>query len=121
MPIYRGFDERLTSEVKRRFAAAPMTKHDYLGSNVDGESLEVAAWRLLLRSDGNPMCDGDTRALRAHLTRTIVDLEKRKVETIGIGIMDDAPRHFYRKFAILKRASELPQCVMGELRRILLA
>ncbi len=49
MPVYKGFDERLTSEVKRRFAAAP--NQDFMGSNVDGESVEMAAWRLLRRKE----------------------------------------------------------------------
>jgi hypothetical protein len=129
MPVYKGFDERLTSEVKRRFAAAP--HQDFMGSNVDGESIEMAAWRLMRRketrkvlivlSDGNPICDGDIKALRLHLKETVQAVEKRGIETIGIGILTDAPRHYYPKFALLNNAADLPKCVMGELKRILLS
>nr|WP_301302399.1 hypothetical protein [Methylorubrum extorquens] len=129
MPIYKGFDERMTSEVKRRFAAAPF--QDFLANNVDGECVERAAWRLLQRpekrkvllvlSDGNPAADGDMRALRAHLKLTVDAVEKKGIETIGIGIEDDAPRHYYKKFVLLEDAASLPKAVMGELRKILLA
>jgi cobalamin biosynthesis protein CobT len=129
MPVYKGFDERLTFEVKRRFAAAP--HQDLMGSNVDGESVEYAAYRLLRRketrkvllvlSDGNPIADGDVKGLRRHLKETVEQVEKRGIETVGIGILTDAPRHYYPKFALLNNAAELPKCVMGELKRILLS
>lgn len=129
MPVYKGFDERLTSEVKRRFAAAPHT--DFMGANVDGESVELAANRLIVRpetrkvmlvlSDGNPVSDGDNVALRHHLKQTVADITKRGIETIGLGICTDAPRHFYPKFALLPNAADLPKTVMGELKRILLS
>lgn len=129
MPVYRGFDERLTSEVKRRFAAAPY--QDFMGSNVDGESVEYAAYRLLRRketrkvllvlSDGNPVADGDVRALRKHLKDTVKAVEARGIETVGIGILTDAPKNYFPKFALLNNAAELPKCVMGELKRILLS
>jgi cobalamin biosynthesis protein CobT len=129
MPVYKGFDERLTSEVKRRFAAAP--HQDFMGSNVDGESLEMAAYRLLRRketrkvllvlSDGKPIADGDVKALRRHLKDTVKAVEARGIETVGIGILTDAPRHYFPKFALLNNAAELPKCVMGELKRILLS
>ncbi|UIN38324.1 cobaltochelatase CobT-related protein [Methylobacterium oryzae] len=128
MPVYKGFDERLTSEIKRRFAAAP--HQDFMGSNVDGESLEYAAYRLLRRketrkvllvlSDGNPVADGDVPALRRHLKDTVKAVEARGIETVGIGILTDAPRHYFPKFALLNNAADLPKCVMGELKRILL-
>ncbi|MBP2498413.1 hypothetical protein ABID82_005099 [Methylobacterium sp. PvP062] len=129
MPVYKGFDERLTSEIKRRFAAAP--HQDFMGSNVDGESLEYAAYRLLRRketrkvllvlSDGNPVADGDVPALRKHLKETVKAVEARGIETVGIGILTDAPRHYFPKFALLNNAADLPKCVMGELKRILLS
>lgn len=129
MPVYKGFDERLTSDVKRRFAAAP--HQDFMGSNVDGESLEYAAYRLLRRketrkvllvlSDGNPIADGDVRALRKHLKDTVKAVEARGIETVGIGILTDAPRNYFPKFALLNNAADLPKCVMGELKRILLS
>ncbi|UUZ75401.1 hypothetical protein LP414_27175 [Polaromonas sp. P1(28)-13] len=127
MPILKGFDERLTSEVKKRFAWLPNSS--ILASNVDGECVEVAARRLLGRretgkvmmvlSDGAPAASGGSRPLEAHLKRTIQNIIKIGVNVIGIGIESEAVQKFYPKHLVLRSVSELPGAVMKELRGLI--
>lgn len=129
MPIFKAENERLTSEVKRRFADAP--HHMRKRNNIDGESLEYAALRLagrradrkvlMVLSDGNPACHGDNWALERHLKAVTAQIEKMGIECIGIGIQDDSVRKFYKKHLVLNDVAQLPALVMGELRRILTA
>lgn len=127
MPIYKGFDERVTPEIKQRFAGAPRQR--FMNANVDGESVEYAIARILKRpekrkvlivlSDGQPAADGDMGQQISHLKRTIAGAAKLGVETVGIGILSDAVRHFYPKHFVLNRVEQLPGLVMQELKRIL--
>ncbi|TXN07946.1 VWA domain-containing protein [Methylobacterium sp. WL103] len=129
MPIFKGFDERITPEIKQRFAAAPHM--GYQNANVDGESVEYALARILKRpekrkvlivlSDGQPAADGDMGQQIAHLKRTIATAARMGVETVGIGILSDAVRHFYPKHFVLNQVNQLPGLVMQELKRILTA
>lgn len=130
MPIFKDFNERLTPEIKRRFAYYAAAQPG-MGANVDGESLAVAGNRLLKRkeqrkvilvlSDGHPASDGPAHEGYAHLHATVEKLTKSRVEVIGIGIMDEAVKGFYPRSMVLRNLEELPKAVMGELRRILLA
>jgi len=134
MPIYKGFDERLTPPVKRRFSRAAMTQ-GFLCNNVDGECVETAGFRLLKRkeerkvlivlSDGSPAAASNMgyskreNGLNEHLKGVVEDLAKLKVETIGIGIQDGSVKHFYPRHMVLRETEDLPGAVMGELKRIL--
>lgn len=127
MPIFKGMQERMTPEVRRRFAAAPYQAG--LCNNVDGECVEIAARRLLacpekrkvllVLSDGMPSAYGDISALSAHLKHTVNWAESAGVETIGIGILSDAVKRYYSKSIVLNRVSELPRAVMKELKDVL--
>lgn len=129
IPILKGFNERLTSESKKRFAALPHV--GWLCENVDGESVQIAAHRLAQRrerrkilmvlSDGQPACPGDWRALQRHLKKSVKDVEKSGIDVIALGIQSDAPRHFYSKYMLLDSVSELPSAVMGQLKRLLMS
>lgn len=130
MPIFKTFSERLTPEVRRRFAYAMKTP--YLANNVDGECVEIAAQRLVERmekrkvllvlSDGQPAAHtSDRYALPNHLKKVVQEATKKGVECIGIGIMSEAVRSYYPKNMTLKSAEELPGVVMGELKKILTA
>ncbi|SER28927.1 Cobalamin biosynthesis protein CobT [Faunimonas pinastri] len=130
MPIYKGFEERLTPAVKRRFADAAMNQR-FLANNVDGEAVETASLRLMPRrehrkvllvlSDGYPAADGDRKALYSHLHASVAGATKAGIEVIGIGIMNDAVKTFYPKHMVLHDLESLPGTVMGELKRILTA
>ena len=131
MPIYKGFDERVTPEVRKRFAVAAQNQVP-MGANVDGESVEFALREILKRkearkvilvlSDGMPATGpGNAREVYSHLHKVVDDAKKANVEMIGIGIQSDAVRTFYPKNMVLNNVEELPSIVMGELKRILTA
>lgn len=131
MPVFKGFDEKLTPQVKRRFAETYNRPSFSLGGNVDGECVETAIVRLLQRrekrkvllvlSDGKPNASGVHAEQFAKLTTTVKDASKKGVECIGIGIMDDSVKRFYPKFVVLNDINQLPGAVMGELMNILSA
>lgn len=127
MPIFKEFGERLTTQVKMRFASADQVN---LCNNIDGECVEIAGLRLLQRkevrkilitlSDGAPACYGVSSDQHANLRRVVAGLESRGIETIGIGIMDDDVQHFYPKHVVLGDLDKLPSEVMDQLKHILL-
>ncbi|WP_062120185.1 cobaltochelatase CobT-related protein [Aureimonas sp. AU40] len=128
LPLFKTFEERLTPVVKKRFAYAA-NQQPGMGGNVDGESIERAAVRLLRRqeerkvlivfSDGHP-AGGEQKACEWHLKQTVQQLEKSGVDVIGIGIMDASVRSFYTKSVVLPQINLLPKVVMNELKAILL-
>lgn len=124
MPIFKSFNERLNSTVKKRIAYQ-LNVQSGMNTNTDGESLEYAAMRLIPRrekrkvmlvmSDGQPVGTGSG----PHLKETVNNLTKIGVETVGIGIQSDAVKHFYPRYLTLNNVADLPSAVMGELKRIL--
>jgi len=128
MPVVKGYDERMATNVKQRFAWLPHSGN--LANNVDGESVEVAGFRLLRRkekgkvmivlSDGNPACyTSDYDALNLHLKKTVERLSMAGVNMIGIGIQSNAVREFYPKAMVINDVKELPPLIMRELRLLL--
>lgn len=125
MPIYKDFDERLDARVKARFAYMMFAQRG-LNGNIDGESLEYAAMRLMKRpekrkvmivlSDGQPA--GSWRS-GPHLKTVVERLNKTGIETVGIGIMDRSVARYYDKHVVITKLDDLPGSVMGELKRIL--
>lgn len=128
IPVLKGFNERIATDTKQRFGWLPNCR--IMRNNVDGESVEIAARRLMARkeagkfmivlSDGAPACAGDNRAASAHLKRVIKDLINCGVNVIGIGIQTDSVKQFYPKSIVINDISELPARVVGELRKMLL-
>lgn len=127
MPVFKEATEKLNTDVKRRMAYG---RHKIaLANNIDGESVEIAALRLLKRhkgrkvmivlSDGWPQAAGDTTKQANNLKKVVKWCEKVGVETVGIGIQSDAVKHFYGRHVVIHRLEELPGKVMGELQRIL--
>jgi cobalamin biosynthesis protein CobT len=125
MPIFKDFNERLQSDVKKRFAYMRSMQPNQ-AQNIDGESLEYAAMRLakrpekrkviLVLSDGHP---AGARNDDEHLRMMTTKLTKGGYDLVGIGIEDNAVSRFYDNFLVLKSVEELPGAVMGELRKIL--
>lgn len=128
MPIIKGFSENVNTEVKRRFGWLPNCST--MQGNVDGESVEVAARRLMARreagkimivlSDGRPAARGDIGKLGHHLKAVVKQIEKAGVNVIGIGIQSEAVREFYSKSVVLTDVEELPGRVLTELRHLLI-
>lgn len=127
MPILKGFNERLKTEVKERFGWLPNSR--ILRNNIDGECVEIAARRLMGRreagkvmivlSDGAPAGQGDMHALQTHLKKVIKNVEKAGVKTVGIGIESSEVTKFYPKNIVINNVSELPDRVIKELRHLL--
>lgn len=128
IPVLKSFGERLATENKKRFAALPEVY--WLSENVDGESVQIAATRLMQRresrkilivlSDGQPACPGDFAALQRHLKKVVKDVERQGVDVLGLGIMSEAPKHYYSKYTLLNNLAELPTTVIGEIKRLLM-
>ncbi|MPS48468.1 hypothetical protein [Methylobacillus sp.] len=129
MPIFKSFEEKLTPQVKKNLAS--LKDAEWLRNNIDGESVEYAALRLLPRqeerkilmvlSDGNPVSTGNKAGMRAHLKRTVQNLTKRGVEVLGVGIMDDAVKAYYPKHVVIKSIKDLPTTVISEVQKLLLS
>jgi len=77
---------------------------------------------LIVLSDGEPAFygSGGGGLAKRHCKHAVEMAEKMGVETIGIGIMDDAVKHYYPKHVVLKKLEDLPGAVMGELKKILI-
>jgi cobaltochelatase CobT len=128
MPILKGFNERLKTNVKERFGWLPNSR--ILRNNVDGECVEIAARRLLSRreaskvmivlSDGAPAADGSGDDLRVHLKQVIQKVSKAGVNVVGIGIKSGAVRQFYPKSIVIEDVTELPTRIIKELRHLLI-
>lgn len=128
MPILKSFNERLGVDVKSRFGWLPNCR--IMAANVDGESIEIAARRLMARSetgkimivlsDGYPAASGDSGRLNTHLKEVVLQTTKLGVNVIGIGIQSDAVQKFYPKHVVINNVKELPATVIKELRALLI-
>ena len=129
MPIVKGFQERIMTETKKRFAWLPNA--GFLANNVDGECVDIAFNRLRQRkekgkimivlSDGCPCARGSSSVQSRHLKETVKKIEKSGTKVIGIGIQSDAVRTYYSKNIVVQNVEELPKGVIRELRTMLLA
>lgn len=130
MPVFKSFSDRWGTQSKLRLAEL-MLKPEFLCQNVDGESIQIAANRLmaqpevrkimLVLSDGYPHSDGNNEELRSHLARTVKELEKI-MTVVGIGIGDDSSAsQYYDKHVVLTNIDDLPGIVIHKIRDLLLA
>ena len=128
MPILKTFDERMNTQVRDRFGWLPNA--GFLRNNIDGESIEIAARRLLARreegkimivlSDGYPACAGDRGDQNAKLKEVVREVSSTGMKVVGIGIESDAVRSFYPKNLVLRDVADLPTTVIKELRHLLI-
>ncbi|MEA3072739.1 MAG: cobaltochelatase CobT, partial [Alphaproteobacteria bacterium] len=141
MYVFKAFDERLNVVTRRRLIGAAGSSEgrgspDYFPhqvatrANVDGESVMLAALRLLKRreqrkvmivlSDGEPAAYGIEHHLAEHLQKTVQVIEKMGVEAVGIEIRDESVKAFYKKAVVIEDIDTLPAAVMGEIKRFLI-
>jgi cobalamin biosynthesis protein CobT len=125
MPIFKDWNERLTTDTKKRFAdCAYNAGFGQLLNNVDGECVEIAGLRLAQRreqrkvmivlSDGMPAAVGNAKEQYAHLKQTVESFARSGMECIGIGIFSEAVKRFYPKHIVLEELDDLPGQVMKE-------
>ncbi|MEZ2310856.1 hypothetical protein AB6809_29850 [Paraburkholderia sp. RCC_158] len=128
MPILKGFGERVTPEVRRRFALVA-NDTSLMSENVDGESVQIAHRRLSLQrasrkvlmvlSDGKPACNGLSPTLNKHLKEVVKQIEARGTDVVALGIIDPSVKEFYKNAIVMNDVKDLPTLVMRELHRIL--
>jgi cobaltochelatase CobT len=129
MPIAKEFGERFGIEQKRRLAFM-RNGGVRLQQNIDGACVMEAARRLMgqpakrkllmVFSDGNPASAMmDYGVLQKHLKDVVKEVEKMGIETIGVGIADESVEEFYPKHFVVYSLNELPQKVIGELKKFL--
>ncbi len=99
--------------------------------NPDGECVAWAAKRLqerkeerkilLVLSDGQPATgDTDGALLRSDLILKLNKINKSGIETVGIGILTDAVKYYYKEHVIVNDLSKLAGEAMAELSKIIL-
>ncbi|MBN3782411.1 cobalamin biosynthesis protein CobT [Burkholderia sp. Ac-20345] len=131
---YNRFVERLDLRVYKRFDSdnpSGLACIECGHENPDGEALSWAAERLLAKrarrrilmvlSDGYPATgDGHPAILRTDLRTRIDALRERRVELIGVGILDDSVEAFYPVSSVVEHLHELPGAAFSVLSDTLL-
>lgn len=128
LPIIKNWHEKVNSpEIRARMGCVAETFP--LLNNVDGESIaqlaSLFAGRMedkkimIVQSDGAPCAAGD--GFSNHLRSVTNDIESRSdINLLAIGILTDAPRRYYKNYALVNKVEELGTSVVSELSRIIL-
>ena len=128
-PIFKSWQERMTSEVSNRFADMRYDNNDIIANNIDPLAVEWAVRDIMGRqedrkvviviSDGEPAFAGDMGAAQQRLKDSVAQAENVGVEVVGIGVQSRSVEHYYKHNVVINRISDLGGTVMQELRRIL--
>ncbi|MGJ4714670.1 porphyrin biosynthesis protein [Klebsiella pneumoniae] len=128
LPIIKNWQEKANSpEIRARMGCVAETFP--LLNNVDGESIaqlaSLFAGRMedkkimIVQSDGAPCAAGD--GFSNHLRSVTNDIESTSdINLLAIGILTDAPRRYYKNYALVNKVEELGTSVVSELSRIIL-
>lgn len=128
LPIIKNWNEKANSpEIRARMGCVAETFP--LLNNVDGESIaqlaSLFAGRMedkkimIVQSDGAPCAAGD--GFSNHLRSVTNDIENTSdINLLAIGILTDAPRRYYKNYALVNKVEELGTSVVSELSRIIL-
>ncbi len=128
LPIIKNWHEKANSpEIRARMGCVAETFP--LLNNVDGESIaqlaSLFAGRMedkkimIVQSDGAPCAAGD--GFSNHLHSVTNDIENTSdINLLAIGILTDAPRRYYKNYALVNKVEELGTSVVSELSRIIL-
>ncbi|HBZ2549627.1 TPA: porphyrin biosynthesis protein [Klebsiella pneumoniae] len=128
LPIIKNWHEKANSpEIRARMGCVAETFP--LLNNVDGESIaqlaSLFAGRMedkkimIVQSDGAPCAAGD--GFSNHLRSVTNDIESTSdINLLAIGILTDAPRRYYKNYALVNKVEELGTSVVSKLSRIIL-
>ena len=73
---------------------------------------------MIVLSDGSPAAQG--RGLVGHLKMVTKQIEQdTDIHLLGIGILTDAPRHFYRDNICLNNVGDLAETLIKQMQRLL--
>jgi cobalamin biosynthesis protein CobT len=128
MHVFKPFEQRLAAAKPTMSQIAASAE----GNNCDGESLMMAWSRLKQRrekrkvmfvmSDGFPQCY--THMSEAHLGRhlrgVVQYLEEQQCQCVGVGIMSDSVKHFYRDHVVVNELGDLSAESLSLLGKVLL-
>lgn len=121
--IVKGYEQRLSEEIKRTMAMFSTQYSGLMANNVDGESVDTAGRRLFRRkekrkvmivmSDGSPAADGHNwGALEMHLKQVVKNLTASGIEMLGLGIMDHNVKKYYPKSETVNTPEEIPTKIL---------
>lgn len=128
LPIIKNWHEKANSpEIRARMGCVAETFP--LLNNVDGESIAQLASLfvgrmedkkiMIVQSDGAPCAAGD--GFSNHLRSVTNDIENTSdINLLAIGILTDAPRRYYKNYALVNKVEELGTSVVSVLSRIIL-
>lgn len=130
MPVYKGYGERF-ADLQKKMLATMAYGYGRMYNNVDGECVQIAASRLSRRpeknkilivlSDGNPACRTSYYgSLNDHLKQVVKEIESSPMKIMGIGIMDDSVKEFYKNCVVIDEVSELPKVLLNTVRSFIL-
>ncbi|EAM1844023.1 porphyrin biosynthesis protein [Salmonella enterica] len=129
LPIIKNWNEKANvPEIRARMGCVSTTFP--LLNNVDGESIVQLASLfsgrtedrkiMLVLSDGVPCATGE--GFKEHLKATTKEIETvSDIDLMAIGILTDAPKFFYKNYALVKSVEQLGSSVVTELSRIILS
>ncbi|MEI6933595.1 cobaltochelatase CobT-related protein, partial [Klebsiella pneumoniae] len=121
LPIIKNWHEKANSpEIRARMGCVAETFP--LLNNVDGESIaqlaSLFAGRMedkkimIVQSDGAPCAAGD--GFSNHLRSVTNDIENTSdINLLAIGILTDAPRRYYKNYALVNKVEELGTSVVS--------
>ncbi|AXD22147.1 TPA: porphyrin biosynthesis protein [Salmonella enterica subsp. enterica serovar Concord] len=128
LPIIKNWNEKANSpEIRARMGCVGETFP--LLNNVDGESIAQLASLfsgrtedkkiMLVMSDGAPCAAGD--GFSEHLRTVAKEIEHLSdIDLMAIGILTNAPKRYYKNYALVNSVEELGPSVVTELSRIIL-
>jgi len=127
MPIFKQYSESMSMQVKQKLCQ--LKYGSFMEANVDGESVMIAAKRLMVQrekgkimivlSDGMPACPGNGD-LDLHLKQSVKEIESWGVNVVGIGINSTSVQNFYPKNIFVDDVDDLPAVVGKQLKGMLL-
>ncbi|ENZ0144385.1 porphyrin biosynthesis protein, partial [Salmonella enterica subsp. enterica serovar Newport] len=129
LPIIKNWNEKTNApEIRARMGCVGTTFP--LLNNVDGESIVQLASLfsgrmedrkiMLVLSDGEPCAAGE--GFKEHLKTTTKEIETvSDIDLMAVGILTDAPKFFYKNYALVKSVEQLGSSVVTELSRIILS
>jgi len=139
MPMFKGFDERWSPGVQRRFAYIHNTggmrpaPNIGLGGTPEGCGNEFAARRLLQRKEARKimitMTDGEPydhcfnnktgSESQKHASQMVQKITASGIDLVGIGIQHYGPASYYPHAIIINNVGEMPAQLLGLLKKFL--
>ncbi|GJL31936.1 porphyrin biosynthesis protein [Klebsiella pneumoniae] len=127
LPIIKGWETPISSKQTICNLGA-LAGTMILAENIDGESILALLQHfsgrqedrkiMIVLSDGSPAAQG--RGLVGHLKMVTKQIEQdTDIHLLGIGILTDAPRHFYRDNICLNNVGDLAETLIKQMQRLL--